>query len=226
MAATNSTRRHPSFKDLTGKRFGKWTVLCRDTSHPSKAIYWNCRCDCGTEKTICGGDLKGNRSKGCIPCSKRVHGMSKTSEYASWDNMHQRCSKQNCKDFPRYGAKGIVVCKRWNSVENFYDDMGDKPSHKHTIERVDNSKGYSCGHCEECIEKGWTANCKWATRREQVLNRSCTRMITFQGETLCLSDWSSRLKINRRTLHDRLNRGWSVVRALTEPVKNSDKAES
>ena len=218
MADSNSTRRHPSFKDLTGKRFGKWMVIAEATNHPSAKPYWLCRCTCGIERPIRGSRLTGNSSYGCNPCR---HGMLNTPEYSSWKGMKQRCHNPNSPDFPDYGQDGKVVCERWKSFENFYADMGPKPSASHSVDRIDGSKGYSCGHCEECVANGWTANCKWATKGEQARNTRSNRFITFNGETLCLKDWAAKVGIDSNCLRYRLSKGWSIEKALTTPSQRS-----
>lgn len=205
MAAANSTRRHPSFKDLTGKRFGKWTVIAEDVSHPSKVTYWLCRCECGTEKSVYGVMLTENRSRSCIPCSKRQHGMCNTPEYDAWQSMKGRCYNSNSKAFPAYGGNGKVVCDRWLSFENFYADMGLRPSASHSVDRIDNSKGYS------------PENCRWATPKEQSLNRSCVRLLTFNGITQSIPDWAKQIGISHTSLRSRLKHGWTIELALTAP---------
>jgi hypothetical protein len=220
MADSNSNCRAHNFVDLTGKRFGKWTVLGEAAKHPSRSnVFWTCICECGTQKLVNGSQLTRNLSHGCRPCVRRRHGMHDTTEYNSWEGMKQRCNNPNAKAFPSYGGNDIAICDRWKSFENFYADMGVKPSAFHSIDRIDGSKGYYCGHCEECVSNGWTANCRWATRAEQTLNRSCVRMITFNGETLCLTHWAVKVGIHINSLRKRLRLGWSVERALTEPVK-------
>lgn len=204
MAGSNSTRRHPNFKDLTGKQFGKWTVIAEDADHPSKVTYWLCRCECGTEKSIYGVMLTSNRSRSCTPCGKRQHGMTDTPEYAAWQSMKARCYKTNSKAFPAYGGNGKVVCARWlESFENFYADMGPKPSASHSVDRIDNSKGYS------------PDNCRWATPKEQSINRSCVRMLTLNGITQSIPDWAKQIGISHTSLRSRLKHGWSIELALT-----------
>jgi hypothetical protein len=86
--------------------------------------------------------------------------ISKTVEYVAWADMKQRCNNQNIPCYSNYGGRGIAVCDEWsNSFKSFLDDMGYRPSNKHSLDRIDNSKGYS------------TANCKWSTVEEQLLNR-------------------------------------------------------
>jgi len=106
-----------------------------------------------------------------------------------------------------YAGRGITVCDRWrDSFVAFYEDMGPKPSPAHSLDRIDNDKGYEPG------------NCRWATRTEQMRNTRANRWITFAGETLTLADWSERLGIHKETLTRRLET-WSVEEAMTRPVR-------
>ena len=142
--------------------------------------------------------------------TRRTHGMSRTSEHNTWKQIKQRCSNPNHKAFSRYGGKGITMCERWESFENFYADMGPKPTASHSVDRIDGSKGYS------------KDNCRWATPKEQSQNRDFVRMITFQGETLCLTDWAEKVGIDFKTLHSRLTCGWSEELALTTPIQKQN----
>ena len=205
MADSNSTRRHPNFNDLTGKPFGKWTVIAEDVNRQSKVTYWLCRCECGAEKSIYGVMLTSNRSRSCISCSKRQHGMVHTPEYAAWQSMRGRCYNKNSKAFSAYGGNGKVVCERWKSFDNFYADMGPRPSASHSVDRIDGSKGYSL------------ENCRWATPKEQSINRSCVRMLTFNGVTQSIPDWAKQIGISHTSLRSRLKHGWTIELALTAP---------
>lgn len=84
---------------------------------------------------------------------------TKTPEHSAWNSMHRRCSNPKCESYSRYGGRGISVCKRWRLLENFLKDMGPKPSHKHSLDRKNNNKGYC------------PSNCRWATPKEQSLNK-------------------------------------------------------
>ncbi len=99
-----------------------------------------------------------------------------------WRCMIDRCENPNSNEFFRYGANKITVCMSWKKdFFSFYNDMGDRPSDKYSVERIDNKKGYWCGHCEECVRLGNTANCRWATAREQASNRRVKNKTGFLG---------------------------------------------
>lgn len=203
-------------KDLTGHPpFGRWTVLSYAGSRDGNA-YWICQCDCGTTKEVCGGSLNrgDTRSCGCLQreqllARSTTHGKTRSPEYHSWNHMLRRCYNQRDWKYPQYGGRGIAVCERWqDSFEAFYEDMGDKPSAQHSIEREDNDGNYEPG------------NCVWATPNQQARNRRSSRMLAFGGRTQCISDWAEELGMSRDTIRKRLNAGWSVERALTETVSH------
>jgi hypothetical protein len=99
------------------------------------------------------------------------HGLSKTPEYKTWASIKTRCFNPKHDRYCDYGAKGITMCQRWrDSFEAFFADLGQKPTTKHTIARLDHESHYSCGKCPECVAQGWVANCRWAIKTEQ--NRS------------------------------------------------------
>lgn len=130
------------------------------------------------------------------------------TEYTIWAGMIQRCTNANHISFPRYGAKGIKVCERWMDFPNFLDDMGRRPSPRHSLERKRRSGDYEPG------------NVVWALPRVQARNTSRNRFITFNGKTLTLADWAVRTGLPLRTLGNRLDLlGWSVERALTTPQR-------
>lgn len=99
------------------------------------------------------------------------HGQYKTPIYNSWDNMIQRCYNPKDDRYHRYGGRGIRVCIWWRTFKNFYEDMAPRPKER-TIDRIDNDGNYSCGHCPECVQNGWPANCRWATSDQQHANQT------------------------------------------------------
>lgn len=122
-----------------------------------------------------------------------THQMSKTKEHATWSKIKIRCMNKNNPSYPRYGGRGITVCDRWlESFENFYEDMGDAPTPDHTIDRIDNNKGYS------------PDNCRWATRQEQNMNYSRNIPITINGRTMPLAAWVKETDLKYATVYRRL----------------------
>lgn len=142
----------------------------------------------------------------------RSHGRYKTPEYRAWAAMIQRCSNPNNPQFQDYGGRGITVCSRWKSFAAFYEDMGDRPSRSHTLERVANGGNYQPG------------NCCWETRSAQARNRRSNTWVTHNGESLILNDWARRYAIAKSTVYQRIKRGWPISRALTEPVRKRSAA--
>jgi hypothetical protein len=149
-----------------GQRFGRLTVLAfrRDPKRP-KYPFYRCRCDCGQVLNVQRSNLgKTTNSCGCIKremlAAKATHGMSESREYFTWSGIKDRCSRFRRKDYARYGGRGITVCQRWlDSFENFYADMGPRPSKYHSIDRIDPDGNYE------------PRNCRWATPREQRINQ-------------------------------------------------------
>jgi hypothetical protein len=121
--------------------------------------------------------------------------------------MRNRCRNPNEKAYKYYGARGIKVCKEWETFDNFHKwaiETGYVEGL--TIDRIDNNKDYEPN------------NCRWATKKEQALNRKTNRHIEFRGETKTLCEWSEEYGINRTTFMNRLERGWSIEKALETPV--------
>lgn len=136
--------------------------------------------------------------------ARRKRGFYKTVEHNSYRGMLSRCYGANHERYPRYGGRGITVCDRWReSPENFYADMGPKPTPGHSLDRIDNDGPYS------------PDNCRWATPAQQRANTSTSRMLTHNGKTMSMSEWSEETGVHMSTLCQRLKRGWSVDRALT-----------
>lgn len=133
--------------------------------------------------------------------AKRRHGMSDTPSYSSWSSMIGRCTNPKCVAFPDYGGRGIEVCDRWMDFESFLEDMGERPAGL-TLDRINNNGNYEPG------------NCRWATRKQQHNNRRANRLLSLNGETMTVAEWSEKLEIPLPGLHARLHRKWPVERAL------------
>lgn len=202
-------------QDLTGQTFGRLTVTGKyPLSLNGRRANWICRCVCGAEVILRDRALiSGNtRSCGCLARDlradrHRTHGRSKTREYGRWNSMVQRCINPQVASYPRYGGRGITVCDRWRTFENFLADMGPIPSPEYQIDRIDNQGDYS------------PENCRWADRRTQMNNKGCTCWIEWRGERKPLTNWADVTGIPACEIHRRLKRGWSVDRALTQPLR-------
>ncbi len=182
--------------DLTGKTFGKLVV--KEYLGSSK---WLCECQCDNrgDKIVSTGHLNSGSVIRCGKCpTKPRHGKKKIAEYNIWADMKRRCYNSKRKSYKDYGGRGITVCERWlESFENFLEDMGPRPSDKHSIDRKNVNGNY---------EKD---NYEWATNKTQSNNTTRNRLLTVNGETKNLGQWSEITGICRETLADRLVRGWS-----------------
>lgn len=160
----------PKLIDITGLRSGRLAVLGRDTARNTVKPVWLCRCDCGTERSVYGSDLRANRvqSCGCLRNERTrqaniTHGdaprSGKRPEYNVWLAMRDRCTNPANKDFRHYGGRGISVCPAWlGSYSAFIADMGYRPGPKFTIDRTNVDGNYEPG------------NCRWVTWSEQRRN--------------------------------------------------------
>lgn len=194
--------------DLTNKKFGRLKVINRAPNNKDRKTQWNCICDCGNKTIVRAGHLTTGGIKSC-GCKKQIHGFYNHPYYSIWYNIKQRCYFKTHKQYKNYGKRGIKMSKSWyNSFEQFCKDMKQKPTPQHTIERINNNKGYS------------KQNCKWATMKEQQNNKRSNRLIKFKNKTLTLSQWAELLNMNRDALHLRLVRyKWSIKKTLTTPIK-------
>lgn len=199
--------------DMSGRVFGRLTVLKLLGRAKWGDWFWECRCECGVIKKCLGSALRsGNtRSCGCLVIDtqrsrKTTHGGSYSETYSIWNDMRYRCLNKNHQAYHNYGGRGITVCERWLKFENFLADMGERPPGL-TIDRKDNNGNY----CPE--------NCRWATRKEQANNSRHNRLITFNGKTLNMSQWANALGMSTDRLDGRINKlGWTIERALTTPA--------
>lgn len=182
------------------------------------------RCKCGRNNLSRGYQLTSGLVKTCGKAGCKIgtiHGAApkhgpRSPEYQVWNGLRERCNNPKCKDYPRYGGRGIAVCDRWDQFSNFLADVGPRPSPKHTIDRIDNEGDYEPG------------NVRWATVVEQANNRRSNVRLLFNGEEFTITQWARKIGLGTSTLHERLKAGWSVERALTTPAglqgrKNNDR---
>lgn len=158
--------------DLTGKTFGKWTVLKRVENNLHGASMWECKCKCGNISIIPGSNLRTGRTKGCQKCNcgnyrnsvdYKSHGMSGTAIYKVWRNMKSRCYYKKDKAYKDYGQRGIIVYDKWkNDFKSFYEyvsKLNNYGEEGYTLDRINVNGNYEPG------------NLRWVTRYDQTHNR-------------------------------------------------------
>ena len=214
---------------LVGSSFGRWVVVDDAPPYisPRGAIYakYMCKCSCGNEKSVRESSLVNGDSQscGCLAKEKardrvKTHGLSKHPLYNVHHDMLRRCYDESRKDYKHYGGRGISVCESWKDSENglvkFIEDMYSTFEDGLELDRIDVDGNYS------------KENCRWATRRIQVINRRQlgnkwdTHYLEFNGKRLCISQWGDELGINPKIIVDRIGKlGWSIDKALSTPVR-------
>lgn len=173
-----------------------------------------CECLCGTMCCPLKRDVDKLRSVSC-GCAKRdvlaarnyTHRMTGTKVWRAWNSMLRRCRNPRAYHYDIYGGRGISVCARWLAFENFYADMGNPPTDKHTLDRIDSNGDYS------------KENCRWATNQEQCLNRRNNRLVTYDGKTLPMSVWAEKLNLIYSSAIWKLNKGIPVETIFATTVR-------
>ena len=213
----------PKF-NLVGQKFSRLTVVKFLYINKWGNSCWKCKCDCGQSTIISSAHLqKNNHTKSCGCFSKIYpsyfkHGMRHTKFYNIWTGIRRRCFNRNNQiDFKRYGGRGITVCKQWLKFENFRDDMykcykehcNKYGEYNTSIDRINNNGNY----CK--------SNCKFSTRKEQANNRRSNHLLTYKRQTLTIAQWGQKLNFGISVIPHRLNRGWSIPKILTTPVRKS-----
>lgn len=195
--------------NLTGKRFGRLLVLGDNEKRKRGNVLWECLCDCGNKKITYGFSLRNGVTKSCGCLAKELtikrqttHGMSHNSVYAVWRGMKVRCENISNKAYHWYGERGIKICNRWHSFNNFWEDMKDGYKKGLTLDRIDNNKGY------------FKENCRWVTSKINQNNRRDNRIFTYQGKTQNMKQWAEELRINYNTLNTHIQKNWSFEKAL------------
>ena len=201
-------------EDIIGKKYNYLTVLAYESNNKYGAIRLRCRCDCGNETIVLRSSVLSGHTKscGCLK-NKLQYGLDRRVNkrlYGIWDKMRNRCNNPRNAGYRLYGKRGISVCDEWNrKPDGFYSffiwSMNNGYAENLTLDRIDVNKGYS------------PDNCRWTTMKVQARNKTNSRMITYNGKTQCLKDWSEELGIKYSILQNRLNSGWSVDKAFTTP---------
>lgn len=201
--------------DLTNQRFGRLVVIERfkdGTKYTSK--YWVCKCDCGKTTKVLHGNLRSGNSTSCgcgtreaLLAANTSHGMRFTSEYGIWLGIKTRCYNDDHHSYDNYGHYGIGMSDEWrNDFMAFYNDMGPRPSKRHSVERRENDKDY----CKE--------NCYWAPPEVQANNKSNNVRIEYKGEIKTLAQWCKELNVPYKRVYYRMKRdGKSFEDAIKPP---------
>ena len=190
----------PKIIELTGVKIGRLSVIERDGSDKWGSALWKCICECGNITTVRGVELKKGttQSCGCLLKQKITkHGMSKTRPYKIWQGMKSRCTNQQQTNYERYGGRMIGYTPVWETFEVFWEDMKDTYQDRLTIERIDNSKGYS------------KENCKWATPHEQNMNMRSNVYINYNGIDYTVDEIVKMTGFSRSLIYNRNMRGWT-----------------
>lgn len=214
-----------SFLDLTGKKFGRLTVL-RLGKKRGYTFIWICSCECGRTSQAQSGNLKSGHTKSCGCLRKEPqhgeklrHGFSRYQDplkrrfYQTFKGITERCLRVKCPYYKYYGGRGIK--RSWKTFDEFKDDMWESYlDHIKTfgpketfIDRIDNDGDY----CKK--------NCRWATRKENANNRGNCILATISGETLNLTQWAERMNLGYKCLMRRIYYGWDVEKAILTPTR-------
>lgn len=206
--------------DLIGQKFGRLTVVDHGDYYISpkgaKVKQWKCKCECGNETLASTIQLRNGSKKSCgcymrekAAQAKHTHGMFGERLYNIHASMVQRCTNPNNQDFHNYGGRGITICKEWLVFENFRDwALANGYASNLTLDRENVNGNYD------------PTNCRWITSKKQNNNRRNNRLLTYNGETHTMAEWSEITGIKYSILACRiLNHKWPVERALTQEVR-------
>lgn len=201
----------PSKPVEVGRRFGR-LVVTQPPEREGRYLVAAVTCDCGNKKRVNQNSLQKGLSNSCGCLSREMtaqrsttHGMRDHRMYPVWNMILQRCNNSNHPQWEDYGGRGITVTKRWLQFENFLEDMGEPPDEASTIERVNNSRGYS------------KSNCRWATRKEQARNKRNNRVFFYKGKDRCVAEIAEMTGIPYMRLYQRLTTYKQTVAQATIP---------
>ena len=208
--------------ELIGKVFGRLTIISKAGQLTTNAIRWNATCSCGSTTIVTSNKLSMGHTKscGCLNSDKRLknltyrgggkptHGYSgnDTPEYHTWKSMRGRCNRVTDKSYENYGGRGIGICDEWNDFQRFFSDMGPKPTPHHSIDRINNNKGYS------------KDNCRWATSIMQMNNTRRSRLVNYNGKVFTTAEVAKMTGVRSCTIRYRMDKGLSIDEAVSLPL--------
>lgn len=201
--------------DRTGVVYGRLVVVGRDESFgpasKGNRVRWLCRCECGNTKSVTGHELAAGQTQSCgcihiesVGALNRSHAMSRSRTYRTWQAMKSRCNNPKDTRYPNYGARGVRVCREWDSFEQFFKDMGLRPEGM-TIDRIRNEDGYQ------------PDNCRWANTEVQGNNKRTN--VIWEGESLSVKQLSDKVGVPRTTLNALIRSGLSVPTAVEHAIR-------
>ena len=197
------------FIELTGAKIGRWTVIERAGTDKWGSVLWKCICECGNEKLVRGVELKKGTSQSCGCLNQEQitkHGMYKSRPYKIWQGMKTRCTNSKQPNHERYGKRGITYNPRWESFENFWEDMGESYQDGLTIDRKNNQKGYS------------KDNCRWVTPHEQNKNMRSNVYLNHKGKKSTVEEISEQTGLLSTTIYNRRQRGWTDDKIINTSI--------
>lgn len=211
-----------SLKDLTGKKFGRLTVIGLSEKRVGRKTYWDVVCECGNKKTVRSDSLQtSTQSCGCLRDEAAIINVRKNHTHKDsyshlhylWSRMKQRCYNPKINRFEDYGGRGISVCEEWRDSYEAFREWAVNNGYREglSIERNNVNGNYT------------PENCSWIESKEQANNRRSTVWVEYQGERLNLKQWSDKLGINYGTLNSRYNRSGMRPPELFESVKKTPR---
>ena len=216
------------FHDRTGQTVGRLRVIKRAPDFISRSgkhrTMWECRCECGNIVIVRSDCLNGNHTLSCGCYHSDVaseymsnvarnisHGDSEERLYNIWYLMHYRCENPKFRKYDNYGGRGIEVCEEWANIEGYIKfkewALNNGYTENLTIDRINVNGNYE------------PANCRWITKTEQAGNKRTNRLIEFNGHIETMAEWSRVTGVPYKTLHRRIQSGWSIKDALTKPIR-------
>lgn len=197
--------------NLTGQKFGRWTILEEVPERYQRRVQYKCRCDCGTERIMIGGKIKKGLSYSCgcwaverTKIRNKTHGLSKVPLYSVWNNIRKRCYVKKTRQYKDYGGRGIKMYAKWiNDPASFIRWCENNGWQKGLqVDRRNNDGHY------------YPRNIRFITHKEQQRNTRKNVFYTHEGQTKCIAEWAESLGVNYITVCVRIRRGWTINEAL------------